>query len=137
MNQINRLIYRVTRFRLMAHHPVHGTKKLHAIRVLKSINQIGDTIHALQYVGMSLKKFMSQTHRFWVDFDRLAWLIFTIAVTMEIMPFKPDKYLAQIHGVRPKMMWLKRQSQRLAGLLHEIHQLMDFQQAHERVKKPL
>ena len=68
------------------------------------------------------------------QFDLIVRRVATIVISRYQMPFDRAKHVSQITCVWTIVPFLEFQPQRLAQLLHEIHQLLDFQERNEWIE---
>ena len=105
------------------------------MRRLESVNQIGHPRKTNLRVGLVLEKCASLLQGARYKLQLPVGSIASVGVAGHEMALDGIQHVPEILGVRPVVALLEPQLQRLSCGLHEVHELVGFQQRDERVQQ--
>ena len=114
---------------------MYGGQQLQAEGRLEAFHQPAHTVEALARARIGLQKGVGIVHRAWHQRQRLVGRIAAVGIACDQVPLDGEQHMPQVLGIGAIGRLHILQPQRLARLLHEVHQLVHLQQRDRRVEQ--
>mmetsp|Transcript_43971 Transcript_43971/g.77548 ORF Transcript_43971/g.77548 Transcript_43971/m.77548 type:complete len:329 (-) Transcript_43971:1069-2055(-) len=114
---------------------MHRGQQLQAEGRLEAFHQPTHTVEALARARIGFQEGIGIVHRARHQRQRLVGCIAAVGIASHQVPFNGEQHMPQVLGIGPVGRLHVLQPQRLAGLLHKVHQLVHLQQRDGRVQQ--